>query len=198
MRILAFSDLHRDRAAARAIVERAAGVDVVIGAGDFAVKRAGIDDVVDILRDMTAPTILVPGNGESDDELRAACQGWDAAHVLHGDGVAIDGVEFYGIGAGIPVTPFGAWSFDLSEEEAATMLQGCPTNAVLVSHSPPYGHVDMAGGSHLGSQAVLNTIERVEPRLVVCGHVHGCWGQRSTVGPTDILNAGPEGHLLEV
>jgi Icc-related predicted phosphoesterase len=197
MKILAFSDLHRDRGTARALVERAEDVDVVVGAGDFAVQRAGIDDVVEILSEISRPTVLVPGNGESDEELRIACREWDAAHVLHGAGVAIDGVEFFGIGAGIPVTPFGSWSFDLTEGEATTLLESCPKNAVLVSHSPPYGHVDLAGGAHLGSHAVLATVEQAEPRLVVCGHIHGCWGQRSTAGSTNILNAGPSGHILE-
>ena len=198
MRLLVFSDLHRDKAAARSIVDRAEDVDVVVGAGDFAVMREGIEDVMDILREIDRPTVLVPGNGESDDELRAACRGWETAHVIHGDLVTIDRVEFFGIGAGIPITPFGSWSFDLSEQEAESLLAPCPADVVLVSHSPPYGHVDQAGGAHLGSQAVLETIERVSPRLVVCGHIHGCWGRRSTVGSTPILNAGPDGHVLEV
>ena len=198
MRLLVFSDLHRDQAAARSIVDRAGDVDVVVGAGDFAVKRGGIEDVIDVLSDIVRPTVLVPGNGESDEELREACRGWEAARVLHGEGVNIEGVEFFGIGAGIPVTPFGSWSFDLSEQEAERMLQPCPPDAVLVSHSPPHGHVDQTGGAHLGSRAVLETVERVSPRLVVCGHIHGCWGQRSSLGSTEILNAGPSGHVLEV
>jgi len=198
MRLLAFSDLHRDQAAARSIVERADDVDVVVGAGDFAVKRGGIEDVMDILREITQPTVLVPGNGESDDELRAACREWDVAQVLHGEGLPIDGVDFFGIGAGIPATPFGSWSFDLSEGEAHAMLEACPAHAVLVSHSPPYGHVDENGGTHLGSHAVLEAIERVEPCLVICGHIHSCWGQTSILGLTEIHNAGPQGVVLDV
>ena len=198
MRILAFSDLHRDRSAARTIVERADEVDVVVGAGDFAVMRGGIRDTIDILRELTRPTVLVPGNGESDGELREACAGWAAAHVLHGTGVVIDGVDFFGIGAGIPVTPFGSWSFDLTEEEAAGLLEGCPPGGVLVSHSPPWGHVDESAGAHLGSRAVLEAVERASPRLLVCGHVHACWGQRSRAGSTLVLNAGPAGHILEL
>lgn len=198
MRILAFSDLHRDRAAARAIVDRADEADVVVGAGDFAVKRVGIRDTIDILRELTRPTVLVPGNGESDEELREACAGWAAAHVLHGTGVVIDGVDFFGIGAGVPVTPFGSWSFDLTEEEAEGLLESCPPGGVLVSHSPPWGHVDESAGAHLGSRAVLEAVERNSPRLLVCGHVHRCWGQRSTAGSTLVLNAGPVGHILEL
>ena len=198
MKLLVFSDLHRDRDAARSLVERADEADVLIGAGDFAVMRQGVDDVIEILRRVEKPVVLVPGNGESDVELREACAGWPSAHVLHGEVVPLAGVPFYGIGGGIPVTPFGEWSFAQTDDEAEVMLQGCPMDGVLVSHSPPYGHVDEAGGQHLGSHAVLDAIERATPRLVVCGHIHGCWGKRSTVGETLVLNAGPEGHLLEL
>ncbi len=198
MRLLVFSDLHRDRDAARSLVERAAEADVLIGAGDFAVMRHGIDDVIEILREVDKPVVLVPGNGESDVELREACAGWPSAHVLHGEVATFAGVPFYGIGGGIPVTPFGEWSFDFTDDEAEVMLAGCPKDGVLVSHSPPHGHVDEAGGRHLGSYAVLETIERVSPRLVVCGHIHACWGHRSRIGPTLVLNAGPEGQVLEL
>ena len=198
MKILVFSDLHRDKVAARSLVERSGEADILIGAGDFAVMRHGVDDVIKILKEVDKPTVLVPGNGESDVELREACTGWASAHVLHGEGVELEGVPFYGIGGGIPVTPFGEWSFDLTEDEADVMLTGCPNDGVLISHSPPYGHVDEDGGRHLGSHAVLDAIERATPRLVVCGHIHGCWGKRSTVGETLVLNAGPEGELLEL
>ena len=198
MKLLVFSDLHRDRDAARSLVERSVDADILVGAGDFAVMRQGIDDVIEILREIDKPTVLVPGNGESDDELREACAGWASAHILHGEVATLDGIPFYGIGGGIPVTPFGEWSFDLTEDEADAMLTRCPSEGVLVSHSPPHGHVDEAGGLHLGSHAVLDTIERVLPRLVVCGHIHGCWGKRSTIGRTMVLNAGPEGKLLEL
>jgi len=198
MKILVFSDLHRDRDAARALVERSDEADVLVGAGDFAVMRHGIEDVIEILAEVEKPTVLVPGNGESEDELREACAGWASAHVLHGGGVTLEGIPFYGIGAGIPVTPFGEWSFDLTEDEAEAMLADCPEGGVLVSHSPPHGHVDEAGGRHLGSHAVLETIERVSPRLVICGHIHGWWGKRSEVGQTLVLNAGPAGQWVEL
>jgi len=198
MKLLVFSDLHRDQDAARSLVERSGDADILVGAGDFAVMRQGIDEVIEILREVDKPTVLVPGNGESDAELREAVAGWASTHVLHGEVATLEGVPFYGIGGGIPVTPFGDWSFDLSEDEADGMLAGCPEGGVLVSHSPPYGHVDEAGGRHLGSYAVLDAIERVSPRLVVCGHIHGCWGKRSTVGRTLVLNAGPNGQLLEL
>jgi len=194
MRLLLFSDLHTDLAAAASIVGRAAGVDAVVGAGDFAVKRRGLAAIVEVLAAIDTPAVLVPGNGESAEELSAACRGWPAAHVLHGEGVDIGGVPFFGLGGGVPVTPFGPWSYDFTEDEARDLLAPCPEGAVLVSHSPPLGHADAdASGRHMGSKAVLETIERTRPRLVVCGHIHGSWGVRSRAGDTPIVNAGPGG-----
>lgn len=198
MKLLLFSDVHCDREAARSLVERSAEADVLVCAGDLAVMRQGLQATVDVLREAEAPTVLVAGNGESDHELAAACAGWEGARVLHGSGCEIDGVAFWGLGGATPVTPFGAWSFDLSEEEAAALLADCPEGAVLVTHSPPYGHVDAAGGQHLGSRAVLEAIERAAPRLVVCGHIHACWTQESTLGSTRIVNAGPRGVWAEL
>jgi Icc-related predicted phosphoesterase len=194
MKLLLFSDLHCDAAATQRIVERAAGVDALVGAGDFASVRRGIDRCIQVLRAVTKPTVLVPGNNESLDELRAACHGWSAAHVLHGDGVTIGGVQFFGIGGGVPVTPFGPWSFDVSEEQATALLKDCPAGSVLVSHSPPKGAVDVSSsGRSLGSTAVLDAIKRVRPILVVCGHIHESGGRVASVDATPIVNAGPQG-----
>ena len=44
--------------------------------------------------------------------------------MLHGSAVAIAGVTFFGLGGGVPVTPFGAWSYDFTEEQAANLLAG--------------------------------------------------------------------------
>jgi Icc-related predicted phosphoesterase len=198
MKLLAFSDLHRDLDAARDLVERSRGVDVVIGAGDIASIHRGLEETLDALVAIETPTVLVPGNNETDSALRDACAGWDAATVLHGEEVEIRGVRFFGLGAGVPITPWD-WSFDLNEEDAARMLERCPAEAVLVVHSPPRGHVDRdSSGEHLGSEAVLAAIESRRPRLAVCGHIHESWGRKSSIGETPVFNLGPGGRLIEL
>ena len=199
MKVLATSDLHRDLRTARALVEKSRSVDAGVIAGDLATARRGLKEIVDVLSAIDTPTVIVPGNSETDVELRDACRGWPEANVLHGGSVRIGGVEFFGLGAAVPITPFGAWSFDLSEEEAARLLLKCPEGAVLVSHSPPYGCCDRdSGGRHLGSRSILKTVTEKKPQLVICGHIHGDWGERSEIGGTPIVNAGPEGVVVEV
>jgi Icc-related predicted phosphoesterase len=194
MNLLLFSDLHTDTQKTRSIVDRAGDFDLLVGAGDFCHCRQDLELTVSLLRSIRTPTVLVPGNSESFEELSAACSTWRASHVLHGSGTTILGISFFGIGGGIPTTPFGSWSYDFTDQEAADLLSGCPENSVLVSHSPPRGAVDLSsGGRNLGSTAIYqNILESAHP-LVVCGHIHDCAGRTEYVGETPVVNAGPAG-----
>jgi Icc-related predicted phosphoesterase len=199
MKLLAFSDLHNDIRTAEKLVELSNTVDAVVAAGDFCVARQGLDEIIAALSAIQKPTILVPGNSESNEELLHACRLWECAHVLHGAQVTIQEITFYGIGGGIPITPFGAWSYDFSENEAFDLLRNCPTGGVLVSHSPPWGVLDVSsGGRKLGSRAVRETINRKHPELVVCGHIHGSAGQIERIDRTTVINAGPRGMIWEL
>lgn len=190
MKILAFSDLHRARARAEALVAASREADLVIGAGDFCIMRQDLDGALALLSGITAPMVLVPGNAESHAELAAAAP--RSAHVLHGSGSAIGGLRLFGLGGGVPPTPFGPWSWDLTEAEATAHLDRCAEADVLVLHAPPKGLADVTSdGQSVGSAAIRAAIERLQPRLAVCGHVHDCWGQRGRIGATEVVNLGP-------
>jgi uncharacterized protein len=198
VKLLAFSDLHRDLGQAAELVAMSAEADVVIGAGDFASMHEGLGETIEALAAIETPTVLVPGNNEREQALREAASGGSAATVLHGNGATIDGTEFFGLGAGIPVTPW-EWSFDLDDDAASSMLEPCPRGAVLVLHSPPQGHCDTNGsGDHFGSPALLQAIEAKAPRLAVCGHIHESWGCESEIGVTSVRNLGPKGTWIDI
>ena len=193
-RFLLFSDLHADFDQAQKIVDRSHDFDIVIGAGDFGNLRRQLTKTIEVIRAIRCPVVLVAGNNESTEELQNACHSWKSAHVLHGSGVTIEGIPFWGIGGGVPTTPFGDWSYDFTEAEAAALLADCPRKAVLVSHSPPQGVLDRSSsGKHLGSTSVLAAMQRTTPQLVVCGHIHASCGQSLHVGKTCVINAGPLG-----
>lgn len=199
MKLLLFSDLHSDFRAASKLVELSNDVDVVVAAGDFCIARRELDKIINSLSKIQPPTVLVPGNSESNGELKDACSSWKSAHVLHGRQVTIDDISFYGIGGGIPITPFGSWSYDFSEDEAVELLRDCPSEGVLVSHSPPKGMLDVSSdGRHLGSEAVIETIKMRKPMLVVSGHIHGSAGQIDRLGVTTVINAGPDGIIWDL
>jgi Icc-related predicted phosphoesterase len=199
MKLLLFSDLHADATAARRLVQRARAADILVGAGDFGNVRREVRVCLDVLRQAGKLAVLMAGNNESAEELAAACRDWPQARVLHGSAVSISGVEFFGLGGGVPVTPFGSRSYDLTEEQGAELLAGCPSGCVLVSHSPPKGAVDAdSRGRSLGNTAVRDAVLRCEPRLVVCGHIHASAGQHALLGRSPVVNTGPAGVEWEV
>ncbi|HYU59790.1 MAG TPA: metallophosphoesterase family protein [Solirubrobacterales bacterium] len=197
MKLLAFSDLHCDLVQAARLVETAAEADAVVAVGDLASIHSGLEETVAALRPIDRPIVLVPGNNETDVALREACAGWESATVLHGEATRIGTTTIFGLGGGVPVTPWD-WSFDLTEQEAERLLARCPEEAVLAVHSPPFGHVDLSRGRHLGSRAVLAAIEAKRPPLALCGHIHEGWGGESAIGPTRVVNVGPRGLLVGV
>jgi uncharacterized protein len=199
MKLLLFSDLHTDIQAAHRLVQRAGTADVLVGAGDFGNVRRQVRVCLEILRSIDKPAVLVAGNNESTEELTQACRDWPQAHVLHGSAVTIAGMTFFGLGGGIPITPFGSWSYDFTEEQAMALLADCPKGCVLVSHSPPKGTVDVdSRGRSPGSVAIRDAVIRLTLLLVVCGHIHACAGQYARLGCSPVVNAGPVGIEWEV
>ncbi len=197
MRVLAFSDLHHSRSRAADIVAASAEADLVIGAGDFCNMRQGLPEAMNLLTGLAAPFVVVPGNAESADELR------EAAHVgttvLHGEAHEADGITVFGLGYGVPTTPFGSWSCDLSEARAEEMLDPCDSCDILILHSPPKGVCDVTSqGQSVGSTTIRAAIERIQPKLAFCGHIHDSWGREGMIGETRVVNLGPRANWFEV
>ncbi len=197
MKILAFSDLHLARARAAALVEASAEADLVIGAGDFCNHRQGLSDAMEMLSGITAPIVAVPGNAESAEELTAAAL--PNMTVLHGQGTTCGGLTLFGLGYGVPKTPFGAWSCDLSNDQAAELLAPCTAADILVLHSPPKGVADLTSlDMSVGSTAIRDAIDRIQPRLALCGHIHDSWGQSGLIGATRVVNLGPGPNWFDI
>ena len=197
MKVLAFSDLHGSSKHAADLVAASGDADLVIGAGDFCNMRQGLDDAMALFSEISVPFVIVPGNAESYDELRASAP--ENIEVLHGTATSIGGLSLFGLGYGIPPTPFGEWSCDLSEAQAAEMLERCDKTDVLILHSPPKGIVDLtSAGQSVGSVSIHDSIARVQPKLAFCGHIHDSWGQTGLIGTTKVHNLGPFVNWYEV
>lgn len=192
MKLLTFSDLHRDVDAAQTIVDASANADVVIGAGDFATRDLGMSDTIDVLLQCKAPLIIVHGNHDDPSELAQMCSNTRGVHYLHGQTLEIGGVVFFGFGGDTHADGAESINRSISETQATRGLSSCPDGAVLITHTPPFGAADLyKDGTHGGSTAVRDAVSQKQPQLAVCGHIHNAWGTEGVIGATKIRNLGP-------
>jgi len=193
VKIIAFADVHGRFDMVASALRVAGPVDAVIVAGD--ITQFGLPSDVDramaLWRPLAPVLIAVAGNLDSP-EIERHLE--DIGVSVNARCRQMDDVAFFGCSAA-PIsigTPY-----EISEENIAQRLArgakgaaGAATR-VLVSHAPPRGVVDFtSSGVHAGSEAVREFVQREQPSLVICGHIHEAYGQER-LGATLVVNCGP-------
>jgi Icc-related predicted phosphoesterase len=83
---------------------------------------------------------------------------------------------------GTPWVPtLRAWAFYAEDHKLRDVFDGIGTSTdIIISHSPPLGYGDMTdvyhGSTHAGTKFLNDAIKRVEPKFVICGHIHEARG----------------------
>lgn len=140
------------------------------------------------LKDLPAKTVvMIWGNHDFVGE-RASLIPELPCHILHDTSVVVDGPFIYGT----PWTSrYGTWALMEDEEVLEERWKDVPKNLdILISHGPPYGYLDEAAPmtAHLGSKSMLDCVSRVNPRVFICGHIHGGRGEGILPGGGIIKN----------
>ncbi len=194
MRILMATDIHGSRAAMEAIPAAVGehAPDLFVAAGDITHFGRPPSYAEDLLGRISVKTLAVPGNCDQPALLAVL----DRLGVdLHMKRAKVAGQTFVGLGGANP-TPFGT-PFEIGEDEIWRGLDGVmEPRAILVSHPPPYGYLDVVpGAGHVGSRSVARIVEKYRPKAVLCGHIHEAAG--IVEGDVTMINPGPamDGHL---
>jgi uncharacterized protein len=192
MRLLCITDLHGRLAMLSRILTSASPVDAVLLGGDLTNFGSPIDveKVVRLAEESSAPVLTVAGNCDSAEIDRRLVE---MGVSVSGRGTVLGSIAIQGV-SGMPPWKGGMYSF--TEEDLGRLLaDGCQQirdhRRVVLAHVPPRDtRLDRTiFGRHVGSSALRGFIERTQPALVVCGHIHEARGI-DQIGETTVVNCG--------
>ena len=179
-------------------------VDLLIVGGDITTggEPDDVEAAIERWKPLAPRLLALAGNMDSaaiDDRLVDLGVGLDARGVVFGD------VGVCGLSAA-PLSPLRT-PYELDDEElerraesAFAAIAGCRVK-IFCPHAPPEVTVcdRLRDGRHVGSVVVRRIIEREQPDLVLCGHIHEARGV-DEIGRTRIVNPGPAavGHYVVV
>lgn len=199
MKILVFSDAHSDFDVIYNIIEKAKKekVDFLVCAGDLTNFGSGLDFILKKL-DIGIPLIIIPGNHETEEQIKKAEQKFSFIHSIHCKTYSTDSLVFFGYG-GSTFTPFHT-PYELKEKNFEKILKFKITSEklIFIVHQPPYNtKLDLLDG-HYGNIAIRKFIEKFKPLYCICGHFHETQGKRDKIGNTIIINPGYKGEIIEI
>jgi Icc-related predicted phosphoesterase len=204
VRIAYLVDVHGRYDAVRQARTEIGPVDLLIVGGD--ITTAGTADdaarAIEQWRPLAPRLLAVAGNMDSPAiETRLAEQGVS----LDGRGHTFDDVGVFGVSAA-PRSPLRT-PYELDDDELERRIEAGFADVkdsrltIFCPHAPPRGTAcdRLASGEHVGSTVVRAFVEREEPDLVLCGHIHESRGT-DTIGSSKIVNPGPAsaGHYALV
>ena len=66
---------------------------------------------------------------------------------------------------------------DRGSPKMLSTLKVIPKNIdILLTHGPAYGILDEVNGEHVGCEDLLNELDTICPKVLVCGHLHSAHG----------------------
>jgi Icc-related predicted phosphoesterase len=207
MRTLLVSDLHYDLRKLDWVLAQARDVDLLVVAGDTLdiASSVPLDAQIAVALEYlsrfasTTTTVVCSGNHDLDHRTDSGEKATRWLHEARSFGVAVDGDSV--VEAGWLITSCAWWEgpetlalLQQSLDDAASLRSG---PWMWVYHGPPDGPLSWTGSRHYGDPELPALLERHQPDIVLCGHVHeapfvegGGWVEQ--VGPSWLFNGGRE------
>lgn len=199
MKILATGCIHSDSRLTEELAKRAEkeGVELVLLCGDLTHSNTSTEGLIGPFKKRGLNVALVPGNHEPLAVADFLAEAYDVTN-LHGSSLKMKDAGFFGCGAA------NIGIFRLEDKESYYLFyKGFKDikdskKKILVSHIPPSGTLmeRLVPGS--GSDAVRRAIEKFQPDLAFCAHLHEAEGIEETIGKTRLINVGRKGKIFEI
>ena len=198
MKFLTFTDLHEDRHKLQELVERASkpDIDFVICLGDISTFGRGLKIVLENFNKLGKKMYVLPGNHEENLELGEVLKEFENCIYFHEQALKMDGYVFLGYGGG----GFAQEDADFRKISRSWYGKFNGEKIVLFTHMPPFGNKTdfLESHGHVGNKDYRKFIERIKPKLVICGHLHETVGEVDKIGNSKVVNPGWDGMVIEL
>jgi uncharacterized protein len=206
MRIAYVVDVHdRFEAVARAL-DSVGAIDVLLVGGDITTLGTPDDAqrAIELWTPLAPSLLAVAGNMDSpaiDERLAELGVSCDGRGVVLGD-IGVAGVS------AAPISPLHT-PYELPDDEYGRRAEAALADVkdarvrIFCPHAPPYGTAcdRIRSGEHVGSHALRAVVEREQPDVVLCGHIHESRAI-DALGASTVVNPGAmrDGHyaLVEI
>ena len=138
---------------------------------------------------------IIPGNHESDKMFKEVISDYPNVINFNRKVFKIDNYVFMGYGGG---------GFALEDKEFRKIAREWYSKyqdekTVLITHGPPYRTtLDHLEKRHVGNKDYRKFIERIQPKLVIAGHIHETAGAVDEIKKTKLVHPGWEGMVIEL
>ncbi len=195
MQLLLLSDIHGRSDQLKRIKNEILRADLILLSGDMTHfgHLQNIEEIIEWIMHHNSKLLTVPGNCDTY-EVDAYLS--EKEINLHADSKVINGFTFVGMGGSLPGP--GNTPLEFSEKEFESVLTQTfgklesEHPVILMTHQPPQKSAAdrISPFVHVGSKSLRRIIEKYEPLLSVCGHIHESRG-KAQIGRTWVVNPGP-------
>jgi hypothetical protein len=198
MRLLAAADIHGSQYRLNMILKNIEtyAPHLIIICGDITQFGPG-EVATNFLNQIPRDTVAIAGNIDSADVNQSITK--SKADNIHLKQIEKKGLLFVGVGGLLP-SPLP--KIQVKGKTQKPLDEIIKNETILVTHEPPFKTKDKVFfGHHAGNHELRELVERCQPKLVLCGHIHEDPGYM-TLGETIVVNCSigkkTEGALIEI
>jgi len=200
LKILAAGDIHGDMGLAKKLAEKAKKehVDLVVLCGDITQADQSTDNLIGPFKKLNEKVLLIPGNHEPVATTDFLAEAYGVKNI-HGYSVKYKDVGIFGAGGA------NIGLFQMSEKEIYDLLKkGFDKikylhKKIMVTHVHPSDtKMEKMTTIFPGSSGVKKAIEKFQPDVMFCSHVHEAEGIEEKIGKTKVINVGRKGKIIEI
>ena len=200
LKILAAGDIHGDVGLAKKLAERAKKekVDLVVLCGDITYADQSTDNLIGPFKKLHEKVLLIPGNHEPVATADFFAEAYDIKNI-HGYSVKYKDVGIFGAGSA------NIGLFQLTEKEIYDLLKKgfdkikYLKKKIMVTHvHPTESKMQKFTKIFPGSKGVKKAIDKFQPDVLFCSHVHEAEGIEEKIGKTLVINVGRKGKIIKI